>query len=240
VRGVTTLPPPPRTVLPAWAPGSFLAGITPDERDKLLALGTTRRLAPGRRLLIEGRRDTHVEILRQGHVKVTTQIGGEPRLLAIRLPGDIVGEFAAVTDNSRTATVTTCGEVVSTVVRQGDFLSFLSTHPNVANQVTATVGRRLRWANERRSEFAAYPAQVRLAHVLAEIAASCGEAVHDGLLISVELSQTELAALIGAAEDTIQKALRTLRAQGLVRTGYRRIVVLDEPALRALADEGRP
>src|SRR5690349_16128367 len=89
-----------------WAPGSFLARIGADEREKLLALGTTRRLADGRHLLVEGRRDTHVEIIRRGHVKVTTQIGGTSRLLAIRLPGDLVGEYAAVTDNSRSATVT--------------------------------------------------------------------------------------------------------------------------------------
>ena len=173
-------------------------------------------------------------------MKVTTDVGGVPRLLAIRLPGDIVGEFAAITGNGRSATVTTCGEVVSTVIRQADFLRFVGEHPTVANELTATVGRRLRWANERRSEFAAYPVHVRLAHVLGEIAASCGEAVRDGVLIGVELSQTELATLVGAAEDTVQKALRLLRDRGLVRTGYRRITVVDHVALRALAEGADP
>jgi len=225
---------------PAWAPGSFLSRITVPERDALLALGVTRRLPAGRRILVEGGRDTHVEVLREGHVKITTEVGGVPRLLAIRLPGDIVGEFAAITGNGRSATVTTCGEVVSTVIRQAEFLRFLGEHPHVANQVTATVGQRLRWANERRSEFAAYPVHVRLAHVLGEIAASCGEAVRDGVLIGVELSQTELATLVGAAEDTVQKALRLLRDQGLVRTGYRRITVVDHAALRAVAEGADP
>ena len=229
-----------RPAEPAWAPGSFLARITVPERDALLGLGVTRRLPAGRRILIEGDCDTHVEVLREGHVKVTTDVGGVPRLLAIRLPGDIVGEFAAITGNGRSATVTTCGEVVSTVIRQADFLRFVGEHPTVANELTATVGRRLRWANERRSEFAAYPVHVRLAHVLGEIAASCGEAVRDGVLIGVELSQTELATLVGAAEDTVQKALRLLRDRGLVRTGYRRITVVDHVALRALAEGADP
>ena len=108
----------------------------------------------------------------------------------------------------------------------------------MAAQVTATVGRRLRWANERRSEFSAFPVHLRLARVLSEIAISCGEAVGEGLQIGVGLSQTELATLVGAREDTVQRALRLLRERGLLRTGYRRIVVLDEPGLRALADEG--
>ncbi|GAA4588326.1 CRP-like cAMP-binding protein [Actinoplanes octamycinicus] len=221
---------------PAWAPGSFLDLISAAERDELFALGATRRLPAGRTLLAEGHRDTQVELLREGQVKVTRQVGGVPRLLAIRLPGDIVGEFAAFTGSERTATVTTCGDVVSTVIRQRDFMDFVGKHPNVAVQVAATIGRRLRWANERRTEFSAFPAHVRLARVLLEIATSCGEAVDDGVRITVDLSQTELAYLIGAREDTVQRALRQLRADRLLRTGYRRIVVLDEDGLRDLVE----
>lgn len=222
---------------PAWAPGSFLTLLTVAERDELLGLGTTRRVPGGRHLLVEGRQDTQVEVLRQGHVKITTTVGGMSRLLAIRLPGDLVGELAAFTGNGRIATVTTCGDVVSTVIRQAEFLHFVGRHPHVAAQVTASVGRKLRWANERRSEFSAFPVHVRLGRVLLDIATSCGEAVGDGLLIRVELSQTELASLIGAREDTVQRALRDLRREGLVRTGYRRITVLDATALRALTDK---
>jgi CRP/FNR family cyclic AMP-dependent transcriptional regulator len=221
----------------AWAPGSFLSLLTISERDELLALGTTRRLPGGRRLLIEGRRDTQVEVLRDGHVKVTSAVGGVSRLLSIELPGDLVGEFAAFTGYGRTATVTTCGEVVSTVIRQAEFLDFVGRRPHVAAQVTAIVGRRLRWANDRRSDISAFPVHIRLGRVLLEIATSCGEVVGDGLLIGVELSQTELASLIGAQADTVQRALRTFRTAGLVRTGYRRITVLDVPALRALTED---
>jgi CRP/FNR family transcriptional regulator, cyclic AMP receptor protein len=225
---------------PYWAPGSFLARISPENRAELLALGITRRLTDGKHLLVEGMRDTHVEVIRKGHVKVTTNTGGASRLLAIRLPGDIVGEFAAMTGGGRSATVTACGEVVSTVIRQTEFLRFLGRHPEVANQVTATVGERLRWANARRSEFAAFPVHVRLARVLGDIAESCGEAAGDGVLIGVRLSQTELATLVGAAEDTVQKSLRMLRERGLIRTGYSRITVLDPAGLRNLVQDADP
>ena len=223
---------------PAPAPGSFLASIGESERAQLLALGVTRRLPPGRPMLVEGDLDTHVEVIRQGYVKVSTSVGGMPQLLAIRVPGDLVGELAAVSGGGRSATVTTCGAVRSTVIRRAAFLTFVARHPAVAAQVTATVGRRLRWANERRSEFSAFPVHVRLARVLSEIASSCGEALAGGgVRIGVELSQTELATLVGAREDTVQRALRLLREDGLLRTGYRRIVVVDEVRLRALADE---
>ncbi|MFF3868936.1 Crp/Fnr family transcriptional regulator [Micromonospora sp. NPDC001898] len=219
----------------AWSAGSFMDQVASTTRRELLALGVTRTVSAGRRLLTEGARDTHVEVIRRGFVKVTAAVDGTERLLAIRLPGDLVGELAAITGHGRTATATACGDVVSTVIRQADFLAYLGCHPTVAAQVTATVGERLRWANTRRVDFAAYPVHVRLARVLADIAAHCGRADDDELVIGVELSHTELATLVGAATDTTQRALRTLRAKRLIRTGYRRIAVLDLTGLRALA-----
>src|SRR4051794_27087563 len=88
-----------RVVEPAWAPGSFLDQLSSSEREDLLGLGVTRRLPGGRRLLSEGDRDSQVEVIREGHVKITTAVGGVSRLQAIRLPGDLVGEYAAFTGN---------------------------------------------------------------------------------------------------------------------------------------------
>jgi CRP/FNR family cyclic AMP-dependent transcriptional regulator len=225
---------------PIWASPPFLDRLSPETRDKLLALGFTRTIPSGRRIFTEGAADAHVELIRRGFVKVTTSAGGREQLLAIRLPGDIIGEMAAVSGNDRSATVTACGDVVSTILQRPAFLAFLGRQPAAAIQVTATVGERLNWANERRTDFTTYPVHVRLARVLGEIAVRCGRAVDDGLLIAVELSQPELATLVGAAEDTVQKALRTLRGEGLIRTGYRKIIVVDPEGLRGMGQGGRP
>jgi CRP-like cAMP-binding protein len=220
-----------------WSAGSFLDRISPRARKDLLALGVTRPLSSGRRLFTEGGKDTHVEIIQKGFVKVTTMTGGSDQLLAIRMSGDLVGEFAAVSSRPRSATVTACGDIVSTIVKQADFRQFLNRYPAVAAEVTATVGERLRWANERRADFSAYPVHIRLARVLADIVASCGQMDDEGLVIAVELSHAELATLVGAAPDTVQRALRTLRATQLIQTGYRRITVLDLAGLRAFDNE---
>ena len=50
------------------------------------------------------------------------------------------------------------------------------------------------------------------------------------------LTQPELAALVGAAEPTVHKALAKLRRRGLIVTGYRQMTVLDLAELRATAD----
>jgi CRP/FNR family cyclic AMP-dependent transcriptional regulator len=224
----------------AWTAGSFLDRIGPAARTEILALGTTRTIPAGRRIFTEGDRDNHVELIRRGFVKVTTTISGPEQLLAVRLPGDLIGEFAAVTGAERSATVTACGEVLSTVLPRQVFLAFLSRRPEVANEVTASVGRRLRWANARRADFTAYPVDVRLARVLADLAEACGTDTGDGILLGVPMSQPELATLVGAAEDTVQKALRTLRSAGLLRTGYKQVTVSDVDGLRAYLNADHP
>jgi CRP-like cAMP-binding protein len=224
----------------AWTAGSFLDRLDAASRRELLDLGTTRTIPGGRRIFIEGGRDDHVEVIRRGFVKVTTTVSGPEQLVAVRVPGDLVGEFAAVTGSDRSATVTTCGEVQSTVLSRAVFLAFLTRRPEVAHEVTAVVGRRLRWANTRRADFTAYPVDVRVARVLADLAGTCGTDTGDGILIGVPLSQPELASLVGAAEDTVQKALRTLRSAGLVRTGYKRVTVIDVDSLRAYDGEDHP
>jgi CRP/FNR family cyclic AMP-dependent transcriptional regulator len=217
-----------------WAPSSFMSRLSADEQTGLLALGVTRLLRPGVRLFVEGGHDTHVEVLRQGFVKVTTAADGTARLLAVRLPGDLLGELAASGGGVRVATVTAGDDVISTLIRQADLLSYLAIRPRVAQQVTASVGERLRWANARRTEFTAYPVPVRLARVLGDLAAACGTPGQRGIRLNVPLNHAELAGLIGAAEDSVQRALRRLKSRGLVEIGYRTITVLDPEGLREL------
>jgi CRP/FNR family cyclic AMP-dependent transcriptional regulator len=121
-------------------------------------------------------------------------------------------------------------------ITRADFRAFLRRHPDAAMHMTAVMGERLRWANLRRADFAAYPADVRLARVLLEIARACGQPTDAGLMIGIQLSQPELATMIGVAEATVQKAIRDLRNRAVISTGYRRVTITDVEALRAAAE----
>jgi CRP-like cAMP-binding protein len=221
-----------------WTPGSFLDRLPAPTREALLAIGTRRQFESGHRIIREGERSSHVELLIRGFVKVTTVVDGNEALMAIRVPGDILGETASLTGRARTATVTACGRVTSSVIKRAAFHSFLVRHPEAAVQMAATVTERLRWANLRRAEFTAYPAEVRLARLLVDLAETCGRPTDDGVTIAARLSQPELASMVGIADATAQKAIRDMRTHGLIRTGYRRITIIDLAALRAVSEGG--
>lgn len=55
----------------------------------------------------------------------------------------------------------------------------------------------------------------------------------------VRLPQTELALLIGATRQTVNKILRTFENGGLVALGYGEVVIRDPAGLAALAERGR-
>ncbi|ADU09128.1 transcriptional regulator, Crp/Fnr family [Micromonospora sp. L5] len=218
-----------------WPPGSLLNCLAPPVRAALLSIGTAIEVEAGDRILREGDEGSHMVLLRRALTKVTVNLAdGRQALLAIRVSGDVVGEISALAGTSRTATVTSCSNGMINVIHRRDWYPFLQNHPEAALALAGTTAARFRWANQRRVDFASYPAKVRLARVLAELSATHGEPVPGGRTLGVMLTQTELATLSGAAEPTVEKALRELRQAGTLETGYRQITIRDLAALRRI------
>jgi CRP/FNR family cyclic AMP-dependent transcriptional regulator len=220
-----------------WLPGSLLGRLDEAARDRLLAVGVRRSVEASQVVLREGALETHVILLDDAVAKVTVAMAdGRQALLAIRMPGDIVGEISALNGTPRTATVTACRPSIVRIIHCNEFRAFLRSNPDAALEVAGIVADRLRWANRRRVDFASYPVKVRLARVLWEIATVYGRRDTCGLVIGVRLTQAELATLCGAAEISLQKALRALRDAGIISTGYREIVVRNVEGLHATAE----
>ncbi|MFD4945484.1 Crp/Fnr family transcriptional regulator [Streptomyces sp. NPDC058239] len=220
-----------------WPARSLLGRLSPPARRELLSLGTEVRFDVGAVLLREGMNDRHVLLLLSGFAKVMAAVeNGETSLLAVRAGGDTVGEMAAMDGAPRSATVTACGPLTARMLQTGVLRGLLMRRPEVSMALTGIVADRLRGANRRRLDFRGYPAKVRLARLLVELAASYGSSRSGGVVIGCRLTQPELATLVGAAETTIHKVLRELREEGLLETGYRSTTIRDLPRLRQLAD----
>ncbi|MEU4697425.1 Crp/Fnr family transcriptional regulator [Nonomuraea dietziae] len=220
-----------------WPIGTFMHRLSDELRSELLELGTLRSLPPGHALIRQGDRGTSVWILLDALVKVTGGVeNGVEATLAIRVSGDIVGDMAAMDGSPRSATVTTCGRAVCQQVKGPVFRSFVTRRPAAALALTQVVAERLRWANQRRLDFAGYETKICLARVLIALISRHGRTTDDGVSIGIPLTRAELGMLVGAKEITTQKALRELAAEGVIRRGHRDVVVKDLAGLTALAD----
>jgi CRP-like cAMP-binding protein len=210
--------------------------LSESTREELLSLGTSREFLPDSVLMLEGDKGTDVMALIDGWVKVvgSTEEGGHA-LLSLRVGGDLVGEQAALDGQPRSATVISAGVTAAQVVSQREFLRFLERNPDASVAVSRALSGELRWATRRRIDFSGLSVLARLARVLSELGRLYGKPTPDGIEFQYLLTQPELAAMVGASEPSVHKALRQLRGDGVVVTGYRRVVIADPEALDAIA-----
>jgi CRP-like cAMP-binding protein len=217
-------------------PEEFLSRLDPTDRDELVARGRPRRWPAGASLLLEGERSPSVILIVSGRVKVFSLTeNGEEIVLALRGPGAVLGELAAVAGREASASVAALEPVTAIAVPVPAFLEFLRTHGSAATALLRLVTSRLRDSDRKRVEYGAFDIAARVAARLVELAERFGEPATQGVRIDVALSQDELAGWVGASREAVAKALRVLRDRGYVTTGRRTMTVLDLEGLRSRA-----
>ncbi|QFG20338.1 Crp/Fnr family transcriptional regulator [Actinomadura sp. WMMB 499] len=227
------------------APSSQHPGFWPAldaaQQAALRAVARVRQFGARAPLVYQGDESDHVIVIERGWAKITaTTEDGHDVVLAVRGPGDLIAESAALGGRTRSATVTALSPIRALVVPASRFTGFLETHPDVWRLVTGTFVHRLDDHDRRLQAHAAARGARRLALLLAQLAERSAHHVPpapDGAIeIGPPLSQAELGSWTDASRETVARALTVLRRAGLIRTGRRRIVVLDLPGLRDYAD----
>jgi CRP/FNR family transcriptional regulator, cyclic AMP receptor protein len=210
-------------------------------RSTLLTLGMPARFTRGTHLIREGDRSTHLLLITEGRVKVTrVAANGYAVVLAIRGPGDLIGEMALLDRGARSATVTALDPVAALVIAAATFGDFIDAEKGACLALAELMACRLRAADRQRLEFAAFPVQRRLSLVLLDLERWYGLSAPDDPAhrdIDLALSQPDLAGLVGSSLDSTAKAIQDLSRRGIVRTRRRRVTILDRTALAKVAGE---
>ncbi|MFC0432951.1 Crp/Fnr family transcriptional regulator [Kutzneria buriramensis] len=212
---------------PAYHSGTLWALLTAAERRILEAAGTTHYHPAGTRLLSQGDCAGAALILLAGRAKVVAiSPTGYESVLAVRRPGDIIGEMSAIDNKPRSATVVAIDGLQVLRIPPAKFNAILGGNPAIAHAVLKVVCARLRSASQRRSEFGGSTVAQRLTAFLAELVAQDGKASGDGITITVPFSQEDIAGAIAASRKAVVRALRVLRDDGVITTNRQQIVVL--------------
>jgi len=206
------------------------------ELDALVHIGLAKKYRRGAVLFREGEEASTVVVVLSGRVKISSLTNdGTEVVLAVRTPGELLGELSAIDGEPRSATATAMEAVEATVIDAEDFRGFLRARPGVALRLFQIVSSRLRDADRKRVEFGAYDTTGRVARRLVELAERFGEPDNGAVRITLPLSQQELAGWTGASREAVSKALQQLRVGGLIETARRGITVCDMDGLRERA-----
>jgi CRP/FNR family cyclic AMP-dependent transcriptional regulator len=221
----------------------FWNALDDTERSALRTAARPRTYPAKMPLCYQGDRSDYVVIIEHGWVKVTSATeNGHEVMLAVRGPGELVCEGAVLGDRQRSATVAAMSPLRTLVIPAGRFTAFLDEFPRTWRMVSETVVHRLDDADRRvRAQASATGAQ-RLALLLINLSKASeredGRAPDGTIEIRPPLSQEELASWVDTSRETVARALKVWRANGLVRTERRKITILDPSGLRDHAREG--
>lgn len=212
--------------------------LTPSQQEVLSGLGRISVFPSGALMCVEGEPATHVFVLMSGWVKIlSTTSDGREIVLALRGTGDIVGEIAGTTTGYRNATVQAVGKVHALIVRYDKFSSFLDSSPGASGAYRRVVTQKWNDADTMLRSRAVTTGGQRLAGLLLDLARQHGRGAGGVVHLVMPLSQEELASLAGTSRATVTRALSNWRKRGFIRTGQRRITIMDVPGLRQVAGQ---
>jgi CRP-like cAMP-binding protein len=208
--------------------------------DRLASRCVPRAVGEGFGLFRAGDRAAGLYIVLAGGVRIyRTSPDGREQTIAVEGAGRPVAELPLFDGGPYPASAVTTMPSRLAFLPQGEFEHALRTDPDVAASVVRALGARLRHMVQLVETIAFRDVAARLAMLLADHADRAGQPAGDGVIIELNRTQEELAAEIGTARESVSRALKQLKARGLVgkKSGSRLLVAMPD-RLRAWARGG--
>ena len=216
---------------------ALFAGLDEQDLLGLVERATARHYAKGEVILHQDDPAGAFHIVREGRVKIaTSSADGRESLLALIGPGQCFGEIAALDGGPRSATVTAIENVETMAVAREDLLAFVRTRPDFALRLIATLATRLRRIDARLEDAHFLGLEARFARLLLDLAEEHGMVTTEGIVVPLVLTQSEIAAMIGATRVSANRLLRSYQARGLIRRTRTELVLLRVEELRFRAN----
>ena len=210
--------------------------MSPEEREELRGMMSQTTLRRGEVLFNEGDSGDRLYILLTGKVKLGhTSVDGRENLLAVLGPGEIVGELTLFDPGPRSATATAVATTELLALEHNQLMGFIDSHPTLAKDMLRALAVRLRLTNIALADLVFSDVPGRVAKALLDLAERFGAATEDGIPVPHDLTQEELAQLVGASRETINKSLAEFSSRGWIRLEGRAVTLIDVERLKRRA-----
>ncbi len=214
----------------------LFSGLDDEAAAALRATMEERRLRRGEVLFEEGDAGDRLYVVTEGKVKLGRRSGdGRENLLAVLGPGSMFGELSLFDPGPRSATVTAVTDCVMQTLSHDELGRWLNGRPEVARGLLLQRAGRLRRANDVVADLVFSDVPGRVAKALLDLAMRFGRRGDDGIHVHHDLTQEELAQLVGASRETVNKALADFASRGWLRLEARSVVIMDVERLRRRA-----
>jgi CRP/FNR family transcriptional regulator len=166
-------------------------------------------------------------LVMRGRVKISLMDeNGREITLSTLKGGRFFGEMALFDESPRSADVETLEETDFLVLKKSHFLEMIEKSPSIARNILKEMSGRLREADDKIRNLALYDVAGRLARILIDIAKKEGVISKEKNVATLpELSQQELANMIGTSRETVSRVLNRFQERGLVTITRKQIIL---------------
>jgi CRP/FNR family transcriptional regulator, cyclic AMP receptor protein len=209
--------------------------VAPERQAMLLAAGRIRSFRNQQRIYRLGDPPNGLYRLISGEVRlISYPVVGRQLLVARLEPGGWFGELSTIDGGPRPQDAISFGPSKVLHISSRDFERMSRDNPEIFRDVARLLGQRQRMAVQYAGMTVSLPAKLRLSHLLL-VALDTSEKPPSGAERTISLTQSDIAAALGASRQTTNKLLKSLEQTGAVSLGYGRITVQNPARLRHLS-----
>ncbi len=208
------------------------------ELEAVLARAVIQRFERGATIMRRGDPASSMVLILQGRLRISvTSADGAETSLGILGAGNVVGEMALLDGGERSADVLAAEDSVLMTIQRGDFLPLLENSAGLCLRLMQVLCERLRETSRSMEEIATLNLSARLGRLLLRLARSYGSPMEHEWRLDLRLSQKDLATLVGASREKVNRQLRLWQKNGTLvfEDGYIRIC---KPAVLAVDGAG--
>jgi len=202
----------------------FFTQLNDRELDVVRAVATEKTYPKNAVVLTEGEMGDSLYMIQSGKVKVF--IGDEDgREITLKMlgSGDFFGEMSMIDKQPRSASVTTVESSTFLVLTHAAFEKCVEQSPRIANMVMLILAQRVREADRKIGTLALMDVYGRVASTLLELSVySNGK-----LMVGEKLSQQDLANMVGASREMVNRILKDLSDRGFISIQSKSITIIN-------------
>ncbi|KGF16182.1 MULTISPECIES: CRP-like cAMP-activated global transcriptional regulator GlxR [Corynebacterium] len=207
-------------------------GVDPEAVQNLLTELETVRFPRGTTIFNEGEPGDRLYIIIDGKVKLARHSSdGRENLLTIMGPSDMFGELSIFDPGPRTSSAVCVTEVTAASMNSDLLHQWIDDHPGISAQLLRMLARRLRRTNNSLADLIFTDVPGRVAKALLQLANRFGTQEGPNLRVTHDLTQEEIAQLVGASRETVNKALAEFAHRGWIRLEGKSVVICDTERL---------
>ncbi|HEY2690217.1 MAG TPA: Crp/Fnr family transcriptional regulator [Streptosporangiaceae bacterium] len=208
-----------------------------EEATKALRAGVVEvQLGRGEHLFEEGDAGDRLYVVLDGKIKLTRAAAdGRENLTSVLGPGEMFGELSLFDPRPRTMGAVAVTDARLAALAHDELRGWLAGRPDVAMHLLRALVQRLRRTNDVLSDLVFTDVPGRVAKALLDLAQRFGTQEEGGLQVNHDLTQEELAQLVGASRETVNKALADFVARGWIQLHPKSVLLIDPERMRKRA-----